>query len=95
MGVRAGFIYDPTPITPQYLTVELPDIDRLDACVGASKSFGNYDVHLGLLWVLPSNRKTADDPYMPVYKGSYDVSAFVASVTLAGKFGETAPAKEP
>jgi long-chain fatty acid transport protein len=87
VGLRAGFIYDPTPIKPQYLTVELPDIDRLDACIGGSKSFGNYDVHLGLLWVLPTNRKTADDPGMPVYKGSYDVSAFVASVTLAGRFG--------
>ena len=87
VGLRVGYIYDPTPIQPQFLTVQLPDVDRNDVTVGASKAFGNYDVHLGLLYVLPTNRKTADDPSMPVYKGTFDVSAFVASVTLAGRFG--------
>jgi len=87
VGLRAGYIYDPTPIRPQYLTVQLPDIDRNDVTIGASKAFGNYDVHLGLLWVLPGSRKTSDDPNMPVYKGTFDVSAFVTSVTLAGRFG--------
>jgi long-chain fatty acid transport protein len=88
VGVRAGYIYDPTPIKPQFLTVQLPDVDRNDVTLGASKSFGNYDVHVGLLWVLPTNRKTSDDANMPVYKGSFDVSAFVTSVTLAGRFGK-------
>ncbi|MEO8842461.1 MAG: outer membrane protein transport protein [Kofleriaceae bacterium] len=87
VGLRAGYIYDPTPIRPQYLTVQLPDVDRNVVTVGASKAFGNYDVHLGLLYVLPASRKTADDVDMPVYKGTFDVSAFVASVTLAGRFG--------
>lgn len=87
LGLRAGYIYDPTPIQAQYLTVRLPDIDRNAVTVGASKAFGNYDVHLGLLYVLPTTRKTADEPNLPVYKGSFDVSAFVASVTLAGRFG--------
>jgi long-chain fatty acid transport protein len=87
VGLRAGYIYDPTPIKPQFLTVQLPDVDRNDVTVGASKSFGNYDVHLGFLYVLPASRKTSDDVNMPVYKGTFDVSAFVASVTLAGRFG--------
>jgi long-chain fatty acid transport protein len=87
VGLRAGYVYDPTPIQAQYLTVRLPDIDRNDVAVGASKSFGTYDVHLGFLYVLPTTRKTSDDVNLPVNKGSFDVSAFVASVTLAGRFG--------
>ena len=56
--------------------------------LGASKSFGNYDVHLGLLYVLPHEPHDRDDTNMPVNKGTFDVSAFVASVTLAGNFGK-------
>lgn len=85
-AVRAGYIYDPTPIPATTLTAQLPDVDRNDLTIGASKSFGSYAAHLGLLWVLPTTRKTSDAANMPEYKGSYDVSAFVASVTLSGHF---------
>jgi len=85
-AVRAGYIYDPTPIPATTLTAQLPDIDRNDLTIGGSKSFGSYAAHIGLLWVLPTTRKTSDAANMPEYKGSYDVSAFVASVTLSGHF---------
>ena len=88
LGLRAGFMYDPTPIKTQYLTVRLPDIDRYVATVGASKAFGDYSVHVGLLYVLPQSRQTSNDTNMPVNKGTFDVQAFVASVTLAGTFGK-------
>ncbi len=86
LGFRVGYIYDPTPVPTSSLTVQLPDVNRNDVTAGASKSFGNYDVHLGLLWVLPSTRNTGTAPYMPEHQGSFDVSAFVASVSLAGRF---------
>ena len=85
-AVRAGYIYDPTPIPATTLSAQLPDINRHDVTVGASKSFGNYAAHLGLLYVLPGSRKASDTANMPEYKGSYDVSAFVASLTLSGHF---------
>lgn len=85
-AVRAGYIYDPTPVPAEHLTAELPDINRNDVTIGGSKTFGNYGAHVGLLWVLPGSRSTADTPYLPQYKGSYDVSAFVATVTVSGHF---------
>jgi long-chain fatty acid transport protein len=95
-ALRAGFIYDPTPVPAEHETAELPDIDRYDVTLGASKSFGSYAIHGGLLWVLPGSRKTSDAMYMPEYKGTYDVSAFVASITLQGRLGsvEKKPATE-
>jgi long-chain fatty acid transport protein len=87
-AVRVGYIYDPTPVPATHLTAQLPDIDRNDLTAGASYSLGNYDVHLGLLWVLHGSRTTATDMYTPQYKGTYDVSAFVGSLTFAGKFGK-------
>ncbi|HET9989559.1 MAG TPA: outer membrane protein transport protein [Kofleriaceae bacterium] len=88
LGLRAGFIYDPTPIQAQYLTVRLPDVDRYIVTAGTSKAFGKYSVHLGLLYVLPQSRATASDTNMPVNKGTFDVQAFVGSLTLAGNFGK-------
>jgi long-chain fatty acid transport protein len=94
-AVRAGYIYDPSPVPAEHLTAQLPDVDRHDVTLGGSISFpkatpivGGLDVHLGFLWVLPKTRETSSGP-TPQYKGSYDVSAFVASLTLGGRFGDT------
>lgn len=86
VAARAGFIYDPTPVPATSLTPQLPDVDRIDLTLGGSKTFGKYGVHVGLLWVLPSSRSTSNEPSQPELKGSYDVSAFVATVSLTGRF---------
>jgi long-chain fatty acid transport protein len=84
-AVRAGYIYDPTPIPSTTISARLPDANRNDITVGGSYSFGNYDLSLGLLAVLPSKKKASDELYQPIYKGEYEVSAFVASLGLIGK----------
>jgi long-chain fatty acid transport protein len=91
-AVRAGFIFDPSPVPSAHLTAQVPDIDRYDVTLGGTKTIGDYAVHLGLLWVLPGNRKTAggtftDPMNTPEQKGTFDVTAFVATVTLQGHFG--------
>ena len=86
-AVRAGFIYDPTPIPRTTLTARLPDINRKNITVGGSKQFGDYGVHLGLLWVTPGERETSDEPFMPVFKGTYGVNALVTSLMVTGRFG--------
>jgi long-chain fatty acid transport protein len=89
LGVRAGYIYDPTPVPSTSLTPQLPDDDRDEVTLGATKELGNIDLSVGLLWLIPRTRATAtgtaEDP--PEYKGTYDISAFVASLTVAGHFG--------
>jgi long-chain fatty acid transport protein len=87
VALRAGFIYDPTPIPTTSQTAQLPDIDRKNVTAGASMTFGDYAAHLGLLWVTPGSRQTSDELYMPAYKGKYDVQAFVASVGITGHLG--------
>lgn len=86
-ALRAGYMYDPTPIPAESLTVQLPDANRHDLTLGGSVGFGNVDVHLGLLWVLPRSRSTSDEMYRPIHKGEYEIQAFVASLTLAAHFG--------
>src|SRR5690606_2695323 len=52
-AIRAGFVYDPTPIPSTTLSATLPDIDRKNITLGGSKYFGDYGAHLGFLWVTP------------------------------------------
>lgn len=89
-AIRAGFVYDPTPIPNETLTARLPDINRKVVTLGGSLYFGdgNYAAHLGLLWVTPGERDTADEPYMPVFKGTYGVQAFVTSLGISGHLGK-------
>jgi long-chain fatty acid transport protein len=97
-AVRAGFIYDPTPIQRTTLTARLPDINRKNITVGGSRQFGDYGVHLGFLWVTPGTRETSDIPNEPQIKATYGVQAFVLALSLTGTFGgpaEPAPAGEP
>ncbi|CAN5887384.1 OmpP1/FadL family transporter [soil metagenome] len=88
-SVRAGYIYDPTPIPATTLSAQLPDVNRHDVTAGGSYSINkNLDVHLAALLVIPATRSPSDEMYMPIHKGSYDVTAFVASLGLTGRFGQ-------
>lgn len=94
-AVRAGFVYDPTPIPATTLSARLPDIDRKNITLGGSKYFGNFGAHLGLLWVTPGERDTSDaDPTMPQFKARYGVQAFVASLMISGSFGGASSAAD-
>ena len=88
LAFRAGYIYDPTPVPNTTISARLPDIDRHDVTIGASyKVSKQIDAHLAALWVIPgSNEASTKDMYMPIYKGTYDVTAFVASLGLGGRF---------
>jgi long-chain fatty acid transport protein len=87
-AVRAGYTYDPTPIPPTTASAQLPDGNRHAISAGGSYSLGNYDVHLALTYLPPASQTTSDEEYMPVFKGTYEITAFVAALSLTGKFGK-------
>ena len=84
-AVRAGFIYDPTPVPRTTLDATLPDVDRYIVTAGASYQIHRFDLHLGLLWVTPQKRTTDPSPNTPEFKGTFDVQALVGSIGLSGK----------
>ena len=88
-AVRAGYMYDPTPIQPDTLSAALPDANRHVITVGGSYQINpDYGVHLGVLYVLPTSQDAASTPGMPTYKGSYEIQALVTSATLTGTIGK-------
>lgn len=87
-AVRAGYVYDPTPIPDTTISPTLPDVDRHALTAGGSYSFGNYDLHLSLAWVMPGSRETSEAENMPQFKGTYEFTAIAASLSVVGKFGK-------
>ncbi len=98
IGLRAGFIYDPTPIPTTTQTALLPDVDRINLTLGAGKQISDtLAADLSLLWVTPRSRDSSNDPADPIFHGTYSVQALVMSFGLRGTFGgaKAAPLGEP
>lgn len=87
-AVRAGYVYDPTPIPSTTVSAQLPDGDRHVLTAGGSLGLSGYDVNLGFVYVIPASQTTSDIDYMPEFKGKYEVTAFVAMLSVGGKFGK-------
>ena len=63
-------------------------IDRQVVSLGASYQLpANMFVDLGILYVLPGSNETADEPFAPEYKGTYNVSALVMALSFGMTFG--------
>lgn len=94
LNLRAGFIFDPTPIPTTTVTAQLPDVDRFAFTVGASHKFtSSIDGHFGALWIPERERNSSSDPQYPIFHGTYGVQALVLSLSVKGTFG--APATPP
>jgi long-chain fatty acid transport protein len=88
--LRAGFIYDPTPIPTTTQTAQLPDVDRIALTVGASYQVNDkVGLSLGALWIPSQSRDSSSDPAYPIFHGTYSVDALVLCVGLSGQFGTT------
>jgi long-chain fatty acid transport protein len=89
-NVRAGFLFDPTPIPRTTQTAQLPDVDRFAVSAGGSlKATDSLGVHLSALWVLPRQRDASSDPAAPIFRGTYGIHALVLTLGVTGQFGNT------
>jgi long-chain fatty acid transport protein len=92
INLRAGLIYDPTPIPTTTQTAQLPDVDRFAITGGASfKLTPKLDLHLSALYIPHIERDSSDDPAIPIFHGTYGVDALVLSAGLSGTFGKKEP----
>jgi long-chain fatty acid transport protein len=95
-ALRAGFIYDPTPIPTTALTAQLPDVNRIALTVGGSYQISPMlGLHASALWVTPGERDSSDDPAIPIFHGTYGVQALVLSVGVTGHLGMAPPPPPP
>lgn len=86
-ALRAGYIHDPAAIPDTAVGAQLPDTDHHELTAGGSYPLGDHEVHVSFMYVIPQSRATSDVPDMPVHKGTYELQAFVFSLTFEGNFG--------
>lgn len=95
-AVRAGYIYDPTPIPNTTIDFTLPDADRNSVTLG-----GGYELADGLVadasvwFLLPGSLETGTVPGQPREKGTYTISAWTASVSIGYTFNPAPVAVVP
>lgn len=90
MSLRAGIIYDPTPIPTTTQTAQLPDVDRVALTFGGGMQVtSSVAVNVSGLWIPHLTRDSSSDPAVPIFHGTYGVDALVLSVGINGRFGAT------
>lgn len=96
-AIRGGYAYDPTPVPDSTLDFTLPDVDRNILTLGATFGFTeNIEVDASFWYLIPGENDTAPEPFAPPVKGTYEVSAFVASLGINFLFDQPdAPLQEP
>jgi long-chain fatty acid transport protein len=86
---RLGMIFDQTPIPTSTLDFQLPDASRIDLTAGFGAALSpQVQVDIGALWVLPTSATTANvDPLSPPIKGTFEVEAWVVTISVGMRFG--------
>lgn len=93
--LRAGYVYDKTPVGEAYFDTRTPDADRQGITIGTGFATGNMTVDLAYMY-LRFNKRTinnslADDDLNPLtppdpLNGTYKSQAQLAGITVGYKF---------
>jgi len=73
MALRAGFVYDVTPVPPKSISPLLPDASRTGFTFGVGKSFGNVTVDAAFMYLMFADADTKGEQtsgYDGIYKNS-------------------------
>ncbi|OQY29387.1 MAG: hypothetical protein B6244_04015 [Candidatus Cloacimonetes bacterium 4572_55] len=85
LAVRAGYVYDESPVPDKSVSVLLPDADRNDFSFGVGYKIGAYDLDLGYMLVdfkeRSTNGKSNDN-----YNGTYQSIAHIYTLGLGYSF---------
>lgn len=88
--LRAGYLYDQTPVPEEYFETRTPDSDRNGLSIGAGYAKGNITVDTSFLYLKFKNRtindSLADGPGPGPLNGNYKSKAYLAGVTVGYKF---------
>jgi long-chain fatty acid transport protein len=90
---RVGMIFDQSPVPSTTLDFQLPDAPRFDLTAGFGAALSpQVQLDIGALWVLPTSSTTSNaNTLAPPIKGTFDVSAWVVTISLGMQFGASGP----
>jgi long-chain fatty acid transport protein len=82
LALRAGFVYDPSPVPAETMGPELPDADRLNYMVGAGYKIGPWTIDVAGMYIDKRDRTVTN----PQFSGTWKGDAWLASMDVGYKF---------
>jgi len=90
LSLRAGFVYDPTPVPSETLGPELPDADKLDYSIGVGYKIGSWTIDLAGMYIDKKDRTVSNirlEGANPVgQNGTWTGSSWLASLDVGYRF---------
>lgn len=90
LALRAGFVYDPTPVPAETLGAELPDATRLNYMVGAGYKIGPWTIDAALMYIDKKDRDISNlrlEGANPIGQvGKWEGKAWLAGLDIGYKF---------
>ena len=85
MALRAGFVYDVTPVPPKSISPLLPDASRMGFTAGVGKSFGSMTIDVAFMYLMFADADT--DGKHIAYNGIYKNSALLFGLNIGYALG--------
>ncbi|MBP2674941.1 MAG: rane protein involved in aromatic hydrocarbon degradation [Deltaproteobacteria bacterium] len=88
LALRAGFVYDPTPVPAETMGPELPDADRLNYMVGAGYKIGRWTIDTAVMYIDKKDRtvNNQNNATLTGFNGTWTGSAWLAGLDVGYKF---------
>jgi long-chain fatty acid transport protein len=82
LALRAGFVYDQSPVPADTMGPELPDADRLNYMVGAGYKIGKVTIDGALMYIDKKDRTASN----PQFNGTWTGNAWLAGLDVTYNF---------
>ena len=82
LALRAGFVYDPTPVPADTMGPELPDATRLNYMLGVGYKVGPWTIDVAGMYIDKFDRTVSN----PQFNGTWTGNAWLAGLDVAYNF---------
>jgi long-chain fatty acid transport protein len=95
LALRAGFVYDPTPVPANTMSPDLPDADRLNYMVGVGYKIGPWTIDTAFMYIDKKDRTVNNQSVPPIsstgtpgsgFNGTWTGDAWLAGLDVGYKF---------
>lgn len=82
LALRAGFVYDPSPVPAETMGPELPDATRLNYMIGAGYKIGKVTIDVAGMYIDKFDRTVTN----PQFSGTWSGNAWLAGLDVSYNF---------
>jgi len=86
LALRAGVVYDPSPVPKETMGPELPDSYRMNYMIGAGYKVGSWTIDTAFMYIDKSNRTVNNMSGNTGFNGTWTGNAWLAGLDISYRF---------